>query len=54
MCVHMYACVSTTACVEIRGQLLGVTSLIAPFGSWDQNQAWRQVAYPTKPSYLPL
>lgn len=53
ICVGVFMCHS--ACVEIIGQCLGVSSFLPSYGFQDSNpgQAWWQVPFPNEPSCWP-
>lgn len=50
MCVCI--CVRYGVSVEVRGQLAGVRSLLAPCGSWGLNSD-SQAPFPPEPSHCP-
>lgn len=53
ICVGVFMCLS--ACMELIGQCLGVSSFLPSYGFQDSNpgQAWWQAPFPTKPSCWP-
>lgn len=54
--LFMHAQAVGSVCVEVRGQLVGVASLLPPFRSWKANsgpQMLQQVPSPTEPSQQP-